>query len=319
MKLVSGQWSVVSGQETRQRREVLGARCVSAARCLFAVCCVLILSALCVQIQAQPHTPSYGPMRNQGDQPQVGLPVALRDVGIDQKLNEQVPLDLKFRDESGQEVELGKYFGKKPVVLSLVYYNCPMLCTQVLNGMTSTFKILPFEIGNQFDVVTVSFDPRETPKLAEEKKESYLQRLGKPNAAAGWHFLTGDEASIKRLADAVGFRYTFDSATNQYAHASGIMVLTPQGKISHYFYGIEYSAKDLRLGLVEAADGKIGSRVDQLLLYCYHYDPTTGKYAWVINLYRWGGALTVLAMAGMLFLLRRPRRNEGELKAGGTA
>jgi protein SCO1 len=216
-----------------------------------------------------------------------------------------VPLDLMFKDEAGRSVRLGDYFGSKPVVLSLVYYDCPMLCTQVLNGMASSFKTLSFSVGKEFEVVTVSFDPREKPELAAKKKEMYLQRLNSPGAAAGWHFLTGEEAEIKQLAQAVGFRYAFDPATNQFAHASGIMVLTPQGKLARYFYGIEYAPKDLRLGLVEASAGKIGSPVDAVLLYCYHYDPATGKYAWVINLYRWGGALTVVGILALLLFLRR--------------
>ena len=219
-----------------------------------------------------------------------GLPKALTGVGIDQKLNEQLPLDLVFRNENGEDVKLGSYFGKKPVVLSLVYYQCPMLCNQVLNGMVTAFKVMAFKPGQEFEVVTVSFDPRETPALAASKKKTYVDYLPeakRAGAASGWHFLTGDEASIKRITDAVGFRYHWDEATNQFAHASGIFVATPQGKLARYFYGIEYAPRDLRLGLIEAAENKIGSPVDQLLLYCFHYDPATGKYgAAVMNLMR---------------------------------
>jgi protein SCO1/2 len=258
-------------------------------------------------------------MRERGEQ-QTGLPPALVNVGIDQRLNEQIPMDATFRDETGRTVQLREYFGgKKPVILSLVFYECPMLCNQILNGMTAMMKVMSLKIGEDYDVVTVSFDAREGPELARRKKEGYVHGLNRAGAQEGWHFLTGDEPNIKRLTDAVGFRYSYDAGTNQFAHASGIMVLTPQGKISHYFYGVEYGPRDVRLGLVEASAGRVGSPVDQLLLYCYHYDPSTGKYAWVINLYRLGGVLTVGGMIALLiFLLRRgtakaaaPRLNQG--------
>jgi protein SCO1/2 len=252
-----------------------------------------------------------------------GLPKALAGVGIDQKLNEQLPLDLVFRNEKGEDVKLGSYFGKKPVVLSLVYYQCPMLCNQVLNGMVTAFKVMAFKPGEEFDVVTISFDPRETPALAAAKKKTYVDYLPeakRAGAAIGWHFLTGDEASIKRITDAVGFRYHWDEATDQFAHASGVFVTTPQGKLSRYFYGIEYAPRDLRLGLIEAADNKIGSRVDQLLLYCFHYDPATGKYgAAVMNLMRVAGVVTVIAIVGLLLALRRRGSKQVGLPAGGAA
>ncbi|MDQ2920677.1 MAG: SCO family protein [Acidobacteriota bacterium] len=251
------------------------------------------------------------------------MPKALTGVGIDQKLNEQLPLDLVFRNENGEDVKLGSYFGKKPVVLSLVYYQCPMLCNQVLNGMVTAFKVMAFKPGEEFEVVTVSFDPRETPALAASKKKTYVDYLPeakRPGAASGWHFLTGDEASIKRITDAVGFRYHFDEATNQFAHASGVFVATPQGKLARYFYGIEYAPRDLRLGLIEAAENKIGSPVDQLLLYCFHYDPATGKYgAAVMNLMRLGGVVTVIAIVGLLLRLRRRGGSRVDLPAGGAA
>jgi protein SCO1/2 len=232
----------------------------------------------------------------------------LRDVRIEQKLDQQLPLDLVFRDEAGQQVRLGQYFGKKPVVLALVYYDCPMLCTQVLNGMVTSFRVLPFQIGNEFDVVTVSFDPRETSALAAAKKKVYINYLPekmRAGASNGWHFLTGDPASIAQLTDAVGFRYRYDEATRQFAHASAIMLTTPQGKLSRYFYGIDYPARDLRLGLIESSANKIGSPVDQLLLYCYHYDPATGKYgAAVMKVMRIAGVITVLGIAAMLLLLK---------------
>ncbi len=252
-----------------------------------------------------------------------GLPNALNGVGIDQKLNEQLPLDLVFRNENGENVKLGSYFGKKPVVLSLVYYQCPMLCNQVLNGMVTAFKVMAFQPGEEFEVVTVSFDPRETPALAAAKKKTYVDYLPearRSSAASGWHFLTGDEASIKRITEAVGFRYHWDKATNQFAHASGVFVATPAGKLARYFYGIEYAPRDLRLGLIEAAENKIGSPVDQLLLYCFHYDPATGKYgAAVMNLMRLGGVVTVIAIVGLLLRLRRRGGSRVDLPAGGAA
>jgi protein SCO1/2 len=273
--------------------------------------------------QSRVPVPSYGPMRDRGEQ-QTGLPPALVGVGIDQRLNEQLPMDATFRDEAGRTVQLNEYFnGKRPVILSLVFYECPMLCNQVLNGMTAMMKVMSLKIGEDYDVLTVSFDARETPELARRKKEGYVRGLNRPGAEAGWHFLTGDEANIKRLTEAVGFRYSYDAKTDQFAHASGIMVITPQGKLSHYFYGVEYMPRDVRLGLVEASAGRIGSPVDQLLLYCYHYDPSTGKYAWVINVYRGAGVLTVVGMIALLvYLMRRgptASQEAARLNQGGTA
>jgi len=243
-------------------------------------------------------------------QNQDDTPALLRNVGIDQRLNEQVPLHLTFQDEMGQRVELSRYFDQKPVILSLVYYECPMLCTQELNGLLTSLKGLSFDIGKQFNVVTISFNPREKPALAAAKKMMYTGLYGRPGAAEGWHFLTGDEASIERLTRAVGFRYAYDSASRQYDHATAIMVLTPAGRISRYFYGIEYPSRDLRLGLVEASAGKIGSPVDQLLLVCYHYDPKTGKYGLLISrVIRLSGLATALALGWFLLVMfRRERR-----------
>lgn len=234
-------------------------------------------------------------------------PAALQNIGIDQRLGEQVPMDLVFRDEAGKPVNLGDLVAGKPTVLSLVYYRCPMLCTLVLNGMVRTFRPLTFEAGKEFNVISVSFDPSETPALATAKKQTMMQEYGR---GGDWHFLTGDEASIRQLADAVGFRYAFDPQTKQFAHAAGIMVLTPQGKLSQYFYGVEYSARDLRLALVEASSGKIGSVVDQFLLYCFHYDPVSGKYGLLITrVVRIAGVLTVLALGGFIaVMLRREKR-----------
>jgi protein SCO1 len=241
------------------------------------------------------------------------LPGALAGVGIDQKLDQQVPLPLSFLDESGASVPLSSFFhGKKPVILALVYYRCPMLCTQILNGLESSLKAVSFNPGQDFEVVAVSFDPKDTWQLAAAKKQTYLKRYGRANTANGWHFLTGDEANIKALADAVGFHYKYDPATDQFAHASGIMILTPDGRLSRYFYGVEYAPRDVRLGLVEASQNKIGNPVDQILLFCYHYDPSTGKYgALVMNLVRVAGAGFVLICGGVLWIaIRREKRGK---------
>ncbi len=287
---------------------------------LLTACCV---SAFSQPGQPGPSSPLYGARPQSGVPASSGLPKALREVSIEQNLNAQLPMDLVFRNEMGEIVKLRDFFGKKPVVLALVYYECPMLCTQVLNGMVSAFKVLSFKAGEEFDVVTVSFDPRETSALASAKKKTYVGYLPEAKrapAANGWHFLTGDEENIKRLTETVGFRYHFDEATNQFAHASAIMVATSEGKLARYFYGIEYSPRDLRLGLIEASENKIGSPVDQLLLYCYHYDPATGKYgAVVMNMIRAGGITTLVLMGVFFFVLRRRAASQSGLNAGGTA
>jgi protein SCO1/2 len=244
--------------------------------------------------------------------PQQGIgvrPQLLKDVGVDQKLNEVMPLGLAFRDESGNRVELRQYFGSKPVILSLVYFNCPMLCTQVLNGLERSLKELPMDVGNQFDVITISIDPTDRPVLAAAKQAVYTGMYGRPGAAAGWHFLTGDQAQIKQLARAVGFRYAYDAQSKQFAHASVIVVLTPGGKISRYFYGVTFPERDLRLGLVEASEGKIGSPVDAILLFCYHYDPHTGKYGLLISrVIQATSAFTVMLLGILIFVLFRGER-----------
>jgi protein SCO1/2 len=233
-------------------------------------------------------------------------PPYLTNVGIEQHLDAQLPADLPFVDDTGRPVKLGDYFGKKPLILNLVYYNCPMLCGETLAGLTGSMKLIKFDLGNEFEVLTVSFNPQETPQLAAEKKKDYLKRYGRPGAASGWHFLTGSPESINALTKSVGFQYQYDAAKNQYAHTTAIMVLTPQGRISRYFYGVEFPPKDLRMGLVEASAGKIGNAVDQVLLYCYHYDPATGKYGAVVaNMLKIGGALTVLILAGMILIFVR--------------
>ena len=233
-------------------------------------------------------------------------PPYLTNVGIEQHLDGQVPADLSFVDDTGRRVKLGDYFGKKPLILNLVYYNCTMLCGEALAGLSASMKMIKFDVGNQFDVVTVSFNPKETPEIAAAKKAEYLKRYGRPNAAAGWHFLTGPPESINALTKAVGFQYQYDAAKDQYAHATAIMVLTPQGRIARYFYGVDFPPKDLRLGLVEASQGKIGNPVDQVLLYCYHYDPAAGKYGAVVsNMLKVGAGLTIFLVGGMLLILIR--------------
>jgi protein SCO1 len=270
-------------------------------------------------------SPAWGQAMTKGimSPPANVRPPYLQNVGIEQHLDGQVPPDLTFVDESGRAVKLGDYFGKKPLILNLVYYNCTMLCGEVLSGLTGAMKMVKFDVGNQFDVVTVSFNPKETPAIAAAKKQDYLKRYGRRGAASGWHFLTGPAESINALTKAVGFQYQYDPRINQYAHATAVMVLTPQGRISRYFYGVDYPPKDLRMGLVEASQGKIGNAVDAVLLYCYHYDPETGKYGAIVNnILRLGAGLTILILGLLLFILFRlekiaPRRRDWhEVKAG---
>jgi protein SCO1/2 len=233
-------------------------------------------------------------------------PPQLKDVTFKQRLDEMLPLDAAFRDDNGRSVTLGQLFGRKPVLLAFVYYQCPMLCTQVMNGISSALKVMPFAAGQDFDVVLVSFDPRDTPAIAAEKKRAHLKYWSAEREAGAWHLLTGDEASIRRVTSAAGFTYQWDERTGQFAHVSGILVVTPEGRLSRYFYGVEYSPKELRLALVESGQGRIGSAIDELLLYCFHYDPESGRYGLVVmNLVRLGGVMTVLFMGGFILLMRR--------------
>jgi protein SCO1/2 len=245
-------------------------------------------------------------------------PTPLSRVNIQQKLNTRLPLDTVFKDDAGHDVTLGQYFdGKHPVILSLVYYECPMLCTQVLNGLVRATRTLPLSPGKDFQVVVISFDAREGTKQAAEKKAAYVKMYGKPETADSWHFLTGSLSSIKSVADAVGFSYIWDAHTAQFAHASAIYVATPEGKLSKYFMGIEYSPKDLRLGLVDASAGKIGTAVDQVLLFCYHFDPESAKYTpFALGLLRVAGAFTALTLGGfVVIMLRRESRQKGKQAA----
>jgi len=241
--------------------------------------------------------------------PAAAVPKALREVGFDQHLNDRLPLDATFADEDGRTVRLGDYFGSRPVVLALVYYDCPMLCTQVLNSLTGALKTLSFDPGKDFEVITVSFDPREKPALAAAKKRNYLERYNRPGAAVGWHFLTGDKRSIDRLTSAVGFRYVWDNDLKQFAHPTGIMVLTPDGRLARYLFGVEYWPRDLRFALIDASAGKIGSPVEQVVLYCYHYDPETGRYGFIImRVVRIAAAATVVALGAFIFVMIRRER-----------
>ncbi len=245
-------------------------------------------------------------------------PPGLEHVGIEQKLDGQVPLDLQFRDENGNTVKLGDYFHTgRPVVLNLVYYQCPMLCGEVLQGLTAAVKVIKFMPGKEFEIVTVSIDPRETPELARAKKQTFLERLNRPGAENGWHFLVGQKDQIDKLANAVGWEYQYDPKTDQFAHAAGIVLLTPKGKIAQYYYGVEYSARDMRLGMVEASQNKIGTLADEVLLYCYHYDPRTGKYGAVVtNIIRLAGVATVVILGGFLVVMFRQDRKEQGIGTG---
>ena len=241
---------------------------------------------------------------------QPGPPPILREVSIAQRLNEPIPPDIIFRDEDGKAIHLGDYFGKKPIVLSLVYFDCPALCTEVLNGELRTMKAISLDLGKDFDAITVSFEPKDTPALAKAKRDVYAGQYGRPGAARNWHFLTGEQASIDALTQAAGFHYAYDSSSRQYAHAAAILVLTPHGRIARYFYGVTYPARDFRLGLVEASEGKIGTPTDHALLYCYQYDPMTGKYGLIVmNVVRAAGLLTMLVLGIFMFVMFRRERN----------
>jgi protein SCO1/2 len=250
--------------------------------------------------------------------PSATVPAPLREIGFDQNIDRPVPLDTPFRDETGHAVRLGDYFGKRPVVMVFAYYDCPMLCTLVLNGLASALGVLALEPHRDFEIVTVSFNPADTPASASAKKAGYLAHYQRAGAADGWHFLTGDQPSIERLTRAAGFRYAWDAPTKQFAHPSGIIVLTPEGRLARYLFGIEYGPRDLRFALVEASAGKVGSKVDALLLYCYHYDPMTGRYGLVImRTIRFAGAATVLALAIFIIVMVRRERADPAPRTGG--
>ncbi len=276
------------------------------------VWCAGILLGGCAALAAAPPARAHDPRSD-------SRPGALQEVAFDQRVNEQVPLDLEFRDERGRPVRLGQYFGQRPVILVPVYYRCQNLCPLVLDGLLRALRAVAFTAGDQFDVVAVSIDPRDSPGLAAAKQADVVQRYGRPGAALGWHFLSGSEAAIRELTRALGFRYAYDAATDQYAHAAGIVLLTPRGRIFRTLYGIEYSPRDLRLSLVEASGNALGTPVDQVLLFCYHYDPATGKYTLIVmHIIRLSGGITVLALGTFLVMMwRRDRRRA--LAAAGEA
>ncbi|HUU36360.1 MAG TPA: SCO family protein [Vicinamibacterales bacterium] len=274
-------------------------------RYALAIAALVVTGAVSVAAQgdAPGLRPASGPTSS-------AVPPALQQVRFDQKLDATLPLDATFRDEQGNTVTLGSYFGRRPVVLAFVYYECPMLCTQILNGLASGIGVLDQTVGTDFDVVTISFDARETPVMAAAKKATYLDRYGRPGAESGWHFLTGDETNIKRVTDTAGFQFAWDEQTQQFAHASGVIVVTPDGRLARYLFGIEYSPRDLKFALMESSAGRIGSVVDQVLLYCYHYEPATGSYSLAaMNAVRLGGAVTMAILFGFIAIsLRRDGR-----------
>jgi len=312
--------NTVPGDETRNRfpQKTQGAGGdFSWCRWLAQLACALVVAQALLPVsfawQASAPAQAGVPLPRPADNSKA-LPPLLQGIGIDQRLNEQVPLELQFRDETGKTVRLGEFFGKKPVILSLVYFGCPMLCTMAENGLLHSLQEVSFSAGREFDVLTVSFDPHDTPEIAAAKKAVYVGLYGRKGAERGWHFLTGNEASIAQLTQAVGFRFRYDAQAKQFVHATGIMLLTPGGKIARYFYGIYYPSRDLRLGLVEASANKIGSPVDEVLLFCCRYDPTTGKYGVIISrIMQIAGLMTVLSIAGLILALSRSRAAAGGL------
>ena len=285
-------------------------------RFLIALAFTISLCATFADAQKGEHynSPLYSPKYYDPSQGTAnGIPEPLKKVGIEQRLGEQLPLAAEFKDENGQIVKLGDYFGKgRPAIIALVYYECPMLCNQVLNGLTGMLKGVSFDAGKEFDVIAVSFDAKEfdKPELAKNKKASYMERYGRPGTESGWHFLTGSQASIDAITQATGFKYAWDEKSSQFAHGSAIMIATPDGKLSRYFYGIDYAPRDVKLGIMESAENKVGSVADELLLYCYHYDPSTGKYGFqILSVLRLAAIATVLGMGLMGFVFwRRNKR-----------
>lgn len=281
---------------------------------------IILAASITAPAQKTEHynSPLYAPKKYDPSQTASnGLPDALQKIGIEQKLGDQLPLDTELKDENGKAVKLGDFFtGSKPVIVAFVYYECPMLCNEVLNGLTGSLKGLSFEAGKEFDVVAVSFDARENekPDLAKNKKAAYMERYGRPGTEKGWHFLTGSQESIDKLTKAAGFSYEWDEKSNQFAHAGGIMIATPEGKLARYFYGIDYAPKDLKFSLMESADNKVGSVAEKLFLYCYHYDPSTGKYGLaILRVMRLGGIATllILGISLVIFWRRDKIKKEG--------
>jgi protein SCO1 len=288
---------------------------------LFAVIIILLtIGNVSAQKTEHYNSPLYAPKTYDPNEfgASSGLPKTLEKVGIEQKLNEQLPTDAVFKDENGNIVKLGDYFGKRPVILALVYYECPMLCNEVLNGLTGTLKSLSFDAGKDYDVIAISFDARENekPDLAKNKKESYVKRYGRPGTENGWHFLTGTQDEIDKVTKAVGYNYQWDEKTNQFAHAGGIMFTTPEGKISRYLYGIDYAPKDVKFAVMESAENRIGNPAEQLMLYCYHYDPATGKYGLsVLKIIRLVAVATLIGLGSMIFVFWRRNKAKNEFVA----
>ena len=300
--------------KTRPAVQCAGGRTFRSAGNLTAVLLAIVLFApatALAQGMGMPAPPEINPASKK--------PAILDKVGIDQKIGQQLPLDVVFKDDTGRDVKLGDYFGRRPVVMALAYYECPMLCTQVINGMTAALKTLSFDAARDFDVVVISINPHERPALAAEKKAASLDQYARPQTAAGWHFLTGSEPSIKAVADAIGFRYAYDDQIGQYAHGAAIYVVTAKGIVARYFLGVEFPPTHLRYALVEASNNKLGTIADQVLLFCYHYDPATGKYGVaILRAVRIGGVLTVAAFLTFLFVsLRRERQRAGTDKHRG--
>jgi protein SCO1 len=280
---------------------------------LLAVSSVVLLLSVCGDVTSAFAQMTGAPLPGYKQQPGAAassIPAPLREIGFDQRLGEMAPLDTPLRDEAGRPVRLGDYFGKRPVVLVFAYYDCPMLCTLVINGLSSALNVLSLNPGQDFEIVTISFDPRDTPATAAAKKAVYLERYKRAGAGAAWHFLTGDPPAIEQITKAAGFRYVWDDQTKQFAHPTGVIVLTPEGRFARYLFGIEYGPRDLRFALVEASAGKLGTPADALLLYCYHYDPMTGRYGFAImRAIRLAGAATVTALAAFIIVMvRRERR-----------
>ncbi len=294
-----------------------------AVHCLKLFAVIIIFLTITGKVPAQRvehyNSPLYSPKTYDPNEAGTsnGLPPALENAGIEQKLGGQVPTDAVFRDENGREVRLGEYFGKRPVILALVYFECPMLCNEVLNGLTGSLKSLSFDTGKEFDVVAISFDKRENdkPELAKNKKESYMKRYGRPGTENGWHFLTGTQDEIDKVTKAVGFKYYWDEKSDQFAHAGGIMVTTPEGKLARYLYGIDYAPKDVKFAVMEATENKIGNPAEQLMLYCYHYDPATGRYGLsILKIIRLGGIVTLLGLSLMFFIFWRRGKAKNEIE-----
>jgi len=276
------------------------------------ICGIAALLAASCALQAQTIPGNVGPTA-------ATMPPALQNVGFEPPLNGQMPLDLPFRDETGRDVQLREFLGQKPVVLAFVYYNCPMLCDQIQMGVVGTLRMLSFNPGRDYEVVFISFDSRETPEMAAAKKKTALNHFRRPETASGWHFLTGSKESIDAATQAANFRFRFDAKSNLFAHASGVLILTPDGRISRYFYGVEYPGRDMRLGLVDASAGKIGSPIDHVLLFCYHYDPSSATYsASILRIVRLGGILTILSMVGGILIFRRREARAAHSKLQGA-